>query len=958
VTLLLLALLAAAPAAGGQAPGAGSTGRVEVVVELDVPPAARVGYGRGQLSGRARAALQTVARAQRRVERHILARIPEAEIRWRYGIVLAGLAVVVPENQLDRLAATPGIVRVYPSVRYHALLDDSPSQIGAPAVWGPGLENAGRGLRIGIIDDGIDPGHPFFDDDGFTMPGGFPKGDAAYTSAKVIVARAFPPPGASWRHASRPFDPRNSFHGTHVAGIAAGNHGTAVPPTPDRAASVLSGVAPLAYLGNYRALTIPTDIVGLNGNSPELVAAIEAAVADGMDVINLSLGEPEVEPSLDAVAIALDNAAAAGVVPVVSAGNDYELLGRGSISSPGTSQAAITVAAVTGGRFFGVAGRVVGPEPVPPDVQTFGGLTAPGGMPPSFGEADQTLVDAVSVDPAGLLCIPLEPAALQGRIVLARGGGCTARTKDRYAAAAGALGIVLTVAAPGDPDFVPATDLPLLVVSAATGARLSGFVEASGGEILVRIDPATTAVPSEEAGEIANFSGSGPTPLSLAFKPDLAAPGVGIVSAQPRASYDALSGTSMAAPHVAGAAALLLELHPDWTVEQLKSALVQTADPAWLDAPRGREAAALRQGGGILDLPAAADPVVLASPQSLAFGLLDVRAGTASATRQVTLDDAGGGAGRWSIRVAGQAEWRGAGVEVPADVVAPGSFAVTATAGPAAEEGERAGFLVLERGGTERRIPFWFRVTRPRVPALPTRSLPGPGVYATDVRDGRQTVSAYRYPDRPRVAGALRLRGPEQAFRIVLDRPAANFGVAVVDARPGIRVQPRILLGADENRLAGAAAVPYVGNPYLPTFHFPSRTASVLLPVAGRYTVVLDSPRRSQAGRVSFRVWIDDTTPPAVRLESRVAKGDRLFARVRDRGAGVDPAAIFYRIDDGPWLDGRLVGNRAVLEVFHITSGRHRLELSVSDRQEAKNNENLARVLPNTRVVRTTIQVP
>jgi subtilisin family serine protease len=899
-----------------------------------------------------------VQREQQAVSRSILARIPEAEINWRYGIVLAGLAVVVPADELDRLARTPGVVRVYPSVRYRALLDDSPAQIGAPAVWGAGLDNAGRGMRIGIIDDGIDPEHPFFDADGYAMPGGFPKGDAAYTSAKVIVARAFPPPDASWRFASRPFDPVNSFHGTHVAGIAAGRHGTDSPATVGRPASILSGVAPLAYLGNYRALTIPTDGVGLNGNSPELVAAIEAAVADRMDVINLSLGEPEVEPSLDAVAIALDNAAAAGVVPVVSAGNDYELLGRGSVSSPGTSQAAITVAAVTGGRYFGIAGRVVGPEPVPPDVQTFGGITAPGGIPASFGEADQTLVDAVSVDPAGLLCIPLEPAALQGRIVLARNGGCTARAKERHAAAAGALGIVLALTASGDPDFVPATDLPLLVVPAATGARLSGFAEASGGEILVRIDRSAAAVPSEEAGEVAGFSGSGPTPLSLAFKPDLAAPGVDIVSAQPGASYDPLSGTSMAAPHVAGAAALLRELHPGWTVEQVKSALVQTADPAWLDAPSGREAAATRQGGGIVDLPEAAHPLVLASPQSLAFGLLDVSAGSASATRQVTLTDAGDGAGPWSVEVVAQSRRRGAGVEAPAEVDVPATFTVTATAGPAAEEGERTGFVVLERDGVQRRVPFWFRVTRPKVPTLPTRRLPGAGVYATDTRAGRQVVNAYRYPDRVRLAGALRLLGPEQAFRIALDEPAANLGVAVVRARPGIRVQPRILRGADENRLAGAAALPYVGNPYLPTFLFPSRTAAVLLPDAGRYTVVLDSPRRGQAGPVTFRVWVDDTTPPTVRLESRVASGDRLFARVRDAGAGVDPAGIFYRIDDGPWLDGRLVGNRAVLEVFHIPSGRHRLELRVSDRQEAKNNENLPQILPNTRVVVATIRVP
>ena len=158
----------------------------------------------------------------------------------------------------------------------------------------------------------------------------------------MIVARAFPPAGATWKHASKPFDPVHSSHGTHVAGIAAGNANTLAQ------GARVSGVAPRAYLGNYKALTIPTAAdVGLDGNSPELVAAIEAAVQDGMDVINMSLGEPEIEPSRDIVVQALDAAARAGVVPVVSAGNDFAEFGRGSVGSPGSAPAAITVGAVT-----------------------------------------------------------------------------------------------------------------------------------------------------------------------------------------------------------------------------------------------------------------------------------------------------------------------------------------------------------------------------------------------------------------------------------------------------------------------------------------------------------------------------------------------------------------------------------------------------------------------------------
>src|SRR5207344_876139 len=123
------------------------------------------------------------------------------------------------------------------------------------------------------------------------------------------------------------FDPEQSGHATHVAGIAAGNAGTTAT-----GGVKVSGIAPRAYIGNYKALSVPTDAnVGLDGNAPELVAAIEAAVADGMNVINLSLGEPEIEPSRDVVVKALEGAAAAGVVPVVAAGNDFSDFGYGSV---------------------------------------------------------------------------------------------------------------------------------------------------------------------------------------------------------------------------------------------------------------------------------------------------------------------------------------------------------------------------------------------------------------------------------------------------------------------------------------------------------------------------------------------------------------------------------------------------------------------------------------------------
>ena len=208
------------------------------------------------------------------------------------------------------------------------LLDRTPQLIGAPTVWGPTLATAGQGMKIAIIDDGIDQTHPFFAPAGYTYPTGFPKGQTAYTTPKVIVARAFAPATPVYANAKLPFDPDLSDHGIHVAGIAAGNNNTLT-----RTGLRLSGIAPRAYLGNYKALGIPSEF-GANGNSPELAAAIEMAVRDGMDVINLSLGETEIEPSSDVVARALNAAADAGVVSAVSAGNDFGEFGFGSITSP------------------------------------------------------------------------------------------------------------------------------------------------------------------------------------------------------------------------------------------------------------------------------------------------------------------------------------------------------------------------------------------------------------------------------------------------------------------------------------------------------------------------------------------------------------------------------------------------------------------------------------------------
>ena len=559
----------------------------------------------------------------------------------------------------------------------------------------------------------------------------------------MIVARAFPPARPTWKHASKPFDPEHSSHGTHVAGIAAGNANT-----PAEGARI-SGVAPRAYLGNYKALTIPTDAdVGLDGNSPELVAAIEAAVADGMDVINMSLGEPEIEPSRDIVVRALEAAARAGVVPVVSAGNDFAEFGRGSVGSPAATPSAITVGAVTTTR--------------------------------------------------------------------------------------------------GGPDDV-----------------------------------------------IASFSSSRPTPLSLQLKPDVSAPGAGILSAAPRSSWATLSGTSMAAPHVAGAVALLLQRHPTWTPAQVKSALALTGDPAYSSGAKSEETPTLRGGGGVVNLPRADAVPLFARPVAFAFGVL--RSNAASSARCRLTDSGLGGSGQWTVTVEPQSA--GSAVSAPAAVTVPGRLDVTART-TQATDGEATGYVVLTRS---RAAPDSVLV-RHRQPCPRKRKARGPAaagqlqVLDEGRCDARRALSLSRQPGG---TGLQRdLAGPERVFRVTLTRPATNFGVVVTSRAPGVRVEPRIVRAGDERRLTGYPALPFNLNPYLRTFGEPVLASGTILPAAGAYDIVFDSPSAARAGAFTFRYWLNDATPPTASLRTKsVPGGSPILVHAGDTGSGIDPASFFVTID-------------------------------------------------------------
>jgi subtilisin family serine protease len=792
--LLSACALVILPASGGAPHVAHGLGNMrEVVVTLTSPPLA------GDTEPARRAA---VDREQATFAANLRSEIPGASIYWRYRVVLNGAAVVVPERSVPLLERIPGVESVDGGASYAVASVSAADAAAAAGRWQAGLPNRGDGMKIAIIDDGIDQRHPYFSPAGYTMPEGYPKGQSAYTTAKVIVARAFAPAATTWRFARTPFDPEQSQHATHVAGIAAGNAGTGTGTT------TIAGVAPRAYIGNYKALSVPTDAdVGLDGNAAEIVAAIEAAVADGMDVINLSLGEPEVEPTRDLVALALDGAARAGVIPVVAAGNDFDEFGNGSVSSPGTSELAITVAAVT-------------------------------------------LPDA------------------KGRSTLA------------------------------------------------------------------------------------DFSGAGPTPLSLRLKPDVSAPGVSILSSLPGGRYSAWSGTSMASPQVAGAAALLRERHPDWPVALVKSALIGSGSTVLVDS---RPAPPTRGGGGLID-PARADvPLIAAQPSSLSFGLM--RPGT-SVPAEVEVADTGAGTGQWAVSFETASPAPGVTLALPPTIVVPGSLAVTATVEADATDADFSGFIRLTRGPDVRRIPIWLHVSRPALADASATPLTRAGAASGNTRGRPARVARYRYPEPP-AGGPVTssLLGPEQVFRFSLNRPVANFGVVVTRRGKGVRVEPRVVAAGDENRLTGYAALPLYLNPYLASFGEPVLAAGALRPRPGTYDVVFDSRNAAGAGEFAFRFWVDDTRPPVTTLvRARVRRSAPLLVRVSDAGAGVDPHTASATIDGKAqattWAAGTLK-----ISTHGLFPGKHRLRLQISDYQESRNTENVPPILPNTRVLDATIVV-
>ncbi|HVW90550.1 MAG TPA: hypothetical protein VHC01_13890, partial [Gaiellaceae bacterium] len=297
------------------------------------------------------------------------------------------------------------------------------------------------------------------------------------------------------------------------------------------------------------------------------------------------------------------------------------------------------------------------------------------------------------------------------------------------------------------------------------------------------------------------------------------------------------------------------------------------------------------------------------------------------------LTDAGGGGGTWNVSAAG--------VTVPATVTVPGTLTVTATAGQSPQN--VSSFVVLSNGTETRRIPYWFATSAPKLGTEPAKTLTAPGTYTATTAGGASLVSTYRFP----TGGEGTYPGPERVFRYRLTKTVANFGVVVTSGH----AVPHVLVGTSEDHLAGYPGLPVDLNPYRKQYGTTRLVAGAVLPAPGLYSISFDTAGIQRAGTFTFRFWVNDTTPPRLRVTS--LKG-AIVVTATDAGSGVDPGSIDATVD-GRAAPAKLAPDGTIR--LAATRGRHALSISVADYQETKNMEDVAPILPNTATLKASVVV-
>ncbi|XVU22715.1 S8 family serine peptidase [Actinoplanes sp. CA-054009] len=621
--LLLSSTLVATPVAAAAPPPA-ATGRYLVTLAGDPLATFDTNTADRKVDTTSTAARQQRSRLER--QQDSAARSVGAKADRHFAVATNTFATELTAAQAARLTVTPGVTSVVPEQVYRTTDDRRSTDFlglpGAGGLWNAlgGTANAGKGVVVGVIDTGVwpesasfaapplakpsrggDPYRPYLDGatptmrkrDGGVFTGACQTGEqftATACNQKVISARYFGEGWLAWTPPANRDDfvsPRDGVgHGTHTASTAAGNTGVRAV-TGGRDYGTISGVAPGAAIAVYKALWESKDGTQTGGLGGDILAAIDQAVADGVDVINYSVGSSQESYPSDPIQLAFANAAAAGIFVSTSAGNSGPDSATISNASPWTT----TVAAGTIARWTGTVKLGNG-------VSVTGTASA---LPSTVGPRKLALASG-----GALYCQngTLDPAAVRGRIVVCERGVNGRAEKSAEVARAGGAGMILVdgteTGALVDPHSVPTVHLK-------TTASIAVRQYAATAGATATLIPGG---PSDAYPQVTGFSSRGPavTSHSDVLKPDITAPGAGILAAVAPPSnrgekFAFYNGTSMAAPHITGLAALFLTRYPTWSPMAVKSAMMTTATPTRTEDGK-RSTDAYAQGAGEVD-PAA-----------------------------------------------------------------------------------------------------------------------------------------------------------------------------------------------------------------------------------------------------------------------------------------------------------------------------------------------------------------
>jgi minor extracellular serine protease Vpr len=698
---LLLTLAATGAMAGGgtvtdgAAPGATvDTGSALVELKLDpLSTSAGTKPAKGKKIDFSSSAVKSY-RAQLNNQRNefkqwLQANAPKAKVTGEVDISLNAVAVKLNGESLQRIAAAPMVKAAQFEGVYRPLIDDPDlALVHAVQAWGIGAGTAaakGDGVKVAIVDSGIDITHPCFSDAGY--PAQAQSGGQKFTNNKVIFAGVFNNKSGSQNHTPAPIN----THGTHVAGTVACNEST--PAVLDGVTIDYnpSGVAPRALLGNFNVF--PGD--DGDARSEDIVNALDKAYELGFSVANMSLGGGS-QGFDDLLARATDNLDRANMVVAVAAGNSGP--GFSTIESPGKAARALTAGAYTVGHFIAT--------PI-----TAGGTTFNGASGDFATVKVAPLTANLAVVKSGTLvngisnaCAALPAGSLTGKIALVSRGTCVFSLKIRNAQDAGAVATIVANNVAGDPiamglGGIPnEPTIPAYMVSMADG---QGLLAKDG--LATTISNVRDYFLSGNHNFMAGFSSMGPTDVDFRVKPDVVAPGVNVLSAQPAAScatppcWAFFQGTSMATPHLAGMAAVVRSQHPGWDAAEVRSAIVNTADQGvQLNSNGVGTATSVNTvGAGGANAASAVVAKVALDPVSVSFGAVPSGSGQ-TVSKTITLSTLSG-TGAYTATVANQT---GNGVTFSA-TVSGNTVTVTMTAGKGIAAGPRQGILRITRGGAE-----------------------------------------------------------------------------------------------------------------------------------------------------------------------------------------------------------------------------------------------------------------